>query len=215
MTIHNKFEVKTKLIVKAHELGFVLAGVTTPDPPESYPRFADWVAQERHAGMSWMASEHSLTRRKDPKAILPECQSILMLGIPYPSVEQVGGIAAYALGDDYHDLLPPRLEELSCYLNDLTGEQIPARCYTDTGPVLERDLARRAGLGWIGKSGMLINPEIGTTFLLAEILLGIELPPNAPFESDSVAAVPAAWMPAQQAASSPTAPWMLAAAFPI
>ncbi len=177
-------QLKTKLIDKAHQLGFVLAGVTTPDPPESYPRFAEWVAQGRHTGMAWIASEHSLTRRKDPREVLPECESILVLGIPYPGSAEAGGIAAYARGDDYHDLIPPRMAELSEYLNEIDEEEIPARWYTDTGPLLERDLARRAGLGWIGKSGMLINPGIGTYFLLAEILLGIALPPDAPFEAD-------------------------------
>jgi epoxyqueuosine reductase len=178
-------ELKEKLLHKAHALGFMLAGVTTPEPPESYPRFEEWIAMGYHAGMGWMASEHSLTRRNDPKLILPECQSILVLGIPYqPSELGTVGIAAYAHGDDYHDILPPRLEEISRCLNDLAGEEVPARWYTDTGPVLERDLARRAGLGWIGKSGMLINPEMGTYFLLAEVLLGIALPPDEPFTTD-------------------------------
>jgi epoxyqueuosine reductase len=175
-------ELKARLLARAKDLGFTLAGVTTPDPPESFARFESWIEEGEFAGMDWMASEKSLSRRRDPRQILPVCQSILMLGIPYlSSGPEMGGIAAYALGDDYHDLLPPKLEELSRYLNDLTREEIPARWYTDTGPVLERDLARRAGLGWIGKNSMLINPDVGSYFLLAEILLGIALPPDVPF----------------------------------
>ncbi|MBN2046138.1 MAG: tRNA epoxyqueuosine(34) reductase QueG [Anaerolineales bacterium] len=179
-------ELKEKLIAKAHELGFVLAGITTPDPTESYPRFESWISAGYHAGMDWMASEHSLERRNDPQKIMPACQSILMLGIPcLPSRPENSGIAAYALGDDYHDILPRRLEALSRWLNEITGEEISSRWYTDTGPLLERDLARRAGLGWIGKNSMLISPDGGGSyFLLAEILLGIALPPDTPFAAD-------------------------------
>jgi epoxyqueuosine reductase len=93
-------------------------------------------------------------------------------------------VAAYAWGEDYHDTLKPLLEQLVEFLENETGQTIPNRWYTDTGPILERDLARRAGLGWIGKNSMLINPQHGSTFLLAEILLGIELPPDPPFAAD-------------------------------
>ena len=93
-------------------------------------------------------------------------------------------MAAYALGDDYHDVLLPRLAEIAAFIEEQVGEPVPCRWYTDTGPILERDLARRAGLGWIGKNSMLINPRAGSYFLLAEILLGIDLPPDEPFTTD-------------------------------
>jgi epoxyqueuosine reductase len=93
-------------------------------------------------------------------------------------------IAAYAFGDDYHDIIPPRLQEIVAFIEEQVGHPIPNRYYTDTGPILERELAQRAGLGWIGKNSMLINPQAGSTFLLAEILLGIELEPDDPFPTD-------------------------------
>jgi epoxyqueuosine reductase len=93
-------------------------------------------------------------------------------------------IAAYALGDDYHDTLPPRLETLVEFIEQQVGKPIAHRIYTDTGPLLERDLAQRAGLGWIGKNTCLINPEKGSYFLLAEVLLDVDLEPDSPFDAD-------------------------------
>jgi epoxyqueuosine reductase len=176
---------KSALIAEAHRQGFFLAGVTTADPPESFPRFRQWVAEGKHAGMGYLATGRSLARRADPRAILPECRSILVLALPYvPPEKGQAGVAAYAVGDDYHDVLKPRLGALVAFLEEQTGTPVPNRWYTDTGPVLERDLARRAGLGWIGKNSMLIHPQKGSYFFLAEVLLGIDLPPDPPFESD-------------------------------
>ena len=95
-----------------------------------------------------------------------------------------GRIAAYAQGPDYHLVLPEKMEALVLAIQTRLGQSFPYLCYTDTGPVLERDLAQRAGLGWIGKNTCLIHPQHGSYFLLAEILLGIELELDAPFEAD-------------------------------
>jgi len=95
-----------------------------------------------------------------------------------------GQVAAYAWGDDYHEVLPGRLRELIIFIEEQVGHPIPNRYYTDTGPILERDLAQRAGLGWIGKNTCLINPHHGSWFLLAEILLGIAIEPDTAFVSD-------------------------------
>jgi len=95
-----------------------------------------------------------------------------------------GRVAAYAWGDDYHNVFLPRLQELVAFIEEQAGRPVPNRCYTDTGPVLERDLAQRAGLGWIGKNTCLINPKHGSYFLLAEILLGIELEADTPITTD-------------------------------
>ena len=139
--------------------------------------------------MDYLASERSRSRRADPKLILPECKTILVLAMPYTKTEGERlnaefEIAAYALGDDYHEVIPPKLQEIVHFIEGQIGRPIPNRYYTDTGPILERELAQRAGLGWIGKNSMLINPQAGSTFLLAEILLGIEIEPDQPFISD-------------------------------
>jgi epoxyqueuosine reductase len=95
-----------------------------------------------------------------------------------------GQVASYAWGDDYHYQIPPRLKQLVAFIETQVGEPVPNRYYTDTGPILERDLAQRAGLGWIGKNTCLINPAQGSYILLAEILLGIDLEPDPPFTAD-------------------------------
>ncbi len=178
---------------EASRLGFDLVGVTTPHPPLHLPVFRAWLEAGRHGEMAYLADERSLDRRSDPLRILPECQSILVLGVRYPAPamdatqeadKANGRVAAYAWGDDYHDVLPPRLEALVRFIETQAGHPVPNRWYTDTGPVLEREMAQRAGLGWIGKNTCLIHPRLGSYFLLAEVLLGIELEPNAPFVTD-------------------------------
>jgi epoxyqueuosine reductase len=150
--------------------------------------------------MGYLAPERARQRRADPRLILPECRSILVLGIRYPAPpagtdrvgfvkdsrleRPAGRVAAYAGGADYHDVLKDRLQELAAFIEAQAGEAVPNRWYTDTGPILERDLAQRAGLGWIGKNTCLIHPRHGSYFLLAEILLGIELEPDPPFTAD-------------------------------
>ncbi|MEW6240290.1 MAG: tRNA epoxyqueuosine(34) reductase QueG, partial [Chloroflexota bacterium] len=181
---------------KAHRLGFTLAGVTTPDPPPHFPTFERWLSEGRHGSMNWLAAERSRQRRADPRLILPECKSILVLAVsynaPFPMGEgkgvrergNHGRIASYAWGGDYHLVLPHRLKALVAFIEEQAGGPVPNRWYTDTGPILERDLAQRAGLGWIGKNTCLIHPRAGSYFLLAEILLGLELEPDPPFETD-------------------------------
>lgn len=178
---------------EAHRLGFTLAGVTTPEPPAHLPAYEAWLSHGHHGHMHYLADERARARRADARLILPECQSILALAIPYhphpairtPSPDApCGEVAAYAWGDDYHEVLPPRLQALISFMETRVGHAIPNRWYTDTGPLLERDLAMRAGLGWIGKNTCLINPQHGSYFLLAEILLGLTLAPDPPFSTD-------------------------------
>jgi epoxyqueuosine reductase len=157
--------------------------------------------------MGYLARDQARNRRANPRAILPECQSILVLGMRYPQQASfpvidsdihgkvvagkatagtvaAGKIAAYACGPDYHDLIPPRLEAIVRFLESQVGHPFPYRAYTDTGPLLERELAQRAGLGWIGKNTCLISPGLGSYFLLAEILLAIDLEADPPFLVD-------------------------------
>ena len=184
---------------KARQLGFILAGVTTSDPPPHYSTFENWLAQNHHGTMNYLATETSRARRADPKQILPECKSILVLATAYPSPTRAersdsedeagrgrgeGKIAAYARGADYHHVLPARMKELVQFIEEQVGGPIKNRYYTDTGPILERDLAQRAGIGWIGKNTCLINPKQGSYFLLSEIFLDLALEPDPPFTTD-------------------------------
>ena len=174
---------------EARRLGFSLAGITTPEPPPHWKAFEHWLSMGRHGAMDYLTD----SRRADPRLVLPGCRSIMMLAVSYPAAgtatgdkgpRPTGRVAAYAWGYDYHLVLPKRLRMLAAFIEAQVGSPIPHRWYTDTGPLLERDLAQRAGLGWIGKNTCLIHPKIGSYFLLAEILLGIELEPDMPYSAD-------------------------------
>ena len=168
--------------------------MTTPTTPLHYTVYESWLTAGLHGEMAYLETDRARKRRADPRQILPECESILVLGIRYPAAMPEtpdviptprGRVASYAWGDDYHDLLPARLQHLIEFIGTQTGGYpVPNRWYTDTGPILERDLAERAGLGWIGKNTCLIHPGQGSYFLLAEILLGLPLDPDPPFTTD-------------------------------
>jgi epoxyqueuosine reductase len=181
---------KAGLRRRAKELGFIQCGFTTADPPSHYPVFAKWVAAGRHGGMDYLATERSLSMRAQPARLLPSARSIIALAMPYPPPPRAenlpleGRIAAYALGEDYHEVLPDRLRALCRDLDSLAGGRREHRAYVDTGPVLEREIASRAGLGWIGRNSMLIHPGTGSFFFLAVILTELELPPDPPFAFD-------------------------------
>jgi epoxyqueuosine reductase len=178
---------------EAHHLGFALAGVTTPETPPHVSAYENWLMLGRHASMEYLAGERARMCRCEMRLILPECRSILILAVRYPDPKTAlpderagptGRVAAYAWGRDYHLVLPQRLKALVTFIEQKVGKPVPSRWYTDTGPILERDLAQRAGLGWIGKNTCLINPTIGSYFLLAEILFGIDLEPDPLFTAD-------------------------------
>jgi len=133
--------------------------------------------------------ERGAEKRADPQTILPGARSIIVLAINYfqgetsqnasPARTDVatGKVARYARGDDYHDVIAAKLDKIDNFLRGCGGTQ---KCYVDTGPVLERDHAARAGIGWHGKSTMLINERLGTWFFLSEILTTLELPADPP-----------------------------------
>lgn len=172
---------------EALRLGFSLVGVTTADPPRHMDFYRRWTAQGYHGSMAWMATERALDRRADPQKILPGCQTILVLGADYPFLEHSnsgGKIAAYAGNLDYHDVLGERLKQLAAFLASRIDRPLSHRWYTDTGPILERELAVRAGLGWIGKNTTLIHPRKGSYFFLAEMFLDLELEVDDPFSGE-------------------------------
>ncbi|KAA3642963.1 MAG: tRNA epoxyqueuosine(34) reductase QueG [Chloroflexi bacterium] len=182
-----------KIKQEARRLGFDFVGVTKPDLPPGYPVYEGWLKAGHHGEMNYLATDRARQRRADLHQVLLEVESILVLGIHHDNPQQAqppddgkayGRMAAYAWGDDYHDVLPERLKALVAFIETEVGHAVPNRWYTDTGPILERDLASMAGIGWIGKNSMLINPQAGSYFMLAEIFLGIQLEIDTPFESD-------------------------------
>jgi epoxyqueuosine reductase len=179
----------------AHSMGFSLAGITTCDSLPHGDVFNVWLDSGRHGKMAYLETQRSRECRPNPARLLPECRSVLVLGMRYPKPTPIdakpgseigfhGKIAAYAWGEDYHHTLPGKLQQLVRFIELQVGHALTSRWYTDTGPLLERELAQRAGLGWIGKNTCLINPSRGSYFLLSEVLLGLELEPDAPFIYD-------------------------------
>jgi epoxyqueuosine reductase len=173
----------------AKNAGFELVGVTSPDQPLHYPVFEKWLQAGRHAEMSYLSSDRGRQLRSNPRMLLGGCRSIVVLGFRYPTANHspsglVGRIASYAWIEDYHALLDQRINEIVKTIEGRLNIPIRSQVYCDTGPVMERDLAQQAGLGWIGKNTCLINSRFGSFFFLAEIFLDIELERDVPFLED-------------------------------
>ncbi|HWR66393.1 MAG TPA: tRNA epoxyqueuosine(34) reductase QueG [Bellilinea sp.] len=184
---------KSALKTEAFRLGFTLFGVTKPSQPETLPVYLSWLERGRHGEMAYLSTRQAVERRADPKLILPDVKSIIVVGLRYPRSTDLpvdpdeglhGRVAAYAWGVDYHDLIPPRLRELAAFIHQNTGGTVASKGYTDTGPILERDLASCAGLGWMGKNTCLIDPHSGSYYLLAELFVDLDLEPDLPFQTD-------------------------------
>ena len=163
----------------AHELGFDLAGIAPLAPPPDAARFDSWLEAGHGAGMDWLAGQAE--RIRDPRKVLPEGRSMLVVGVGHsrPPVELGGGgrIARYAAGRDYHNWIGKRLKKLARRL-DQAGLAGPWRGITDAGPILERSHAAGAGLGFASKAANLLHPTFGPWFFLGELLLGEDLEPT-------------------------------------
>ncbi|MEX0788524.1 MAG: tRNA epoxyqueuosine(34) reductase QueG, partial [Anaerolineales bacterium] len=172
---------------EALRIGFASAGVTTPDAPPHLDIYREWIAAGRHGEMGYLANPDSVQRRASPGELLPGCRSILVLAAPYdpPRLDPDSPrVAAYAVGQDYHEVLLEKIRVLVRAVEEKLGAAVCHRVYVDTGPILERELAQRAGLGWIGKNTCLIDPHRGSYLFLAEVLLDLPLAPDAPFLDD-------------------------------
>ena len=186
-------DLKAEIYAEANNLGFLLIGAASPQTPPHYSKYEAWVDHGFHGEMAYLANDRSRQRRFDPRQILPEAASLLSLALPYeaplreralPNAGGTGQIAAYAWGQDYHEVIPPRLAQLVERVEVRIGRPIRWRGYTDTGPILERDWALLAGSGWIGKNTCLIHPRHGSFFFLAEILWDVDLEPESPLKTD-------------------------------
>ncbi len=170
---------ESQLKAKARELGFGLVGITDAAPPLSYEAYRQWVADGHHGTMSYMARSHEL--RADLNTLLPGVQSVVAVGAFYRQPEELPAdhpkIARYALGRDYHKVLRGRLRTLDRWLHAEEGQ---GRICVDSAPVLEREYAHRAGLGWYGKNTMLINTYAGSWFVIGLLLSTRQLAPDAP-----------------------------------
>jgi epoxyqueuosine reductase len=171
-----------RIKAQAFGLGFDLVGITTLGPVSTASQFDDWL-QRGHAGeMSYL--ERGAEKRRDTRRPVAGARSAVVVAMGYGGREPSGPVARYARGEDYHDVMERRLRELQRMIDGWVGAPVAGKAYVDTGPVLERDLARKAGLGWFGKNTMLINPRVGSFFFLGALLLDADLEPDAPFEAE-------------------------------
>ncbi|MGF1578070.1 MAG: tRNA epoxyqueuosine(34) reductase QueG [Gemmataceae bacterium] len=189
---------ENRIKAQAQELGFELVGIALATEAETYGVFRDWLS-EGYAGEMTYLSKHGAAR-EHPRSIVPEVKSLVMVGMNYKPPEELrrpvgveptrkrepelpasrpnsGKVARYARGVDYHNLMWKRLDQLLEWLQGIVPE-CHGRGVVDTAPLLERDFARRAGLGWFGKNTMLLNKRYGSYFFLGALLLNIELTPD-------------------------------------
>lgn len=177
-------ELDDRVRALALALGFDLVGVTHPEPSAETEFFRDWVEAGYAGRMDWLARR--VDERVDPRRVMEGVRSVICVGFVYdpgPRREPAPGqvrVARYAGGDDYHDVLLERLRALGDALEALAQRPVQSRAYVDTGPVLERVLAARAGLGWIGKNACLIHPNLGSWVFLGVLLTDLPLAPDAP-----------------------------------
>ena len=176
-----------RLKEKAYELGFDLIGLAPAERAPHAEAYHRWLEQGYQAGMTWLAREPQ--RRADPRLLFPAARSVVVVGLSYfvlnPPAELWGDpargrLARYAWGLDYHDIMLPRLRQLGDFIEQETGHGVNRRAYVDTGPLLERPFAAQAGLGFIGKNTLLINPKIGSYLFLGEVLVEVELEYDVP-----------------------------------
>jgi epoxyqueuosine reductase len=181
---------------KARDFGFELAGVARAAEADGFARLQEWLARGYAGEMAYMG--RYAAARRHPAAVLTSVRSVVMVGMEYGSKtasglaagsemlsrKRLGGkIARYAAGPDYHDVLRDRLNRLLVWVQ-AAFPGVQGRGVVDTAPLLERDFARRAGLGWIGKNTMLINKHRGSYFFLGALLLDLDLEPDPPHEAN-------------------------------
>lgn len=172
-----------KIRLEAHRLGFEFVGFARAEQlTEEARRLEKWLAAGAHGEMAYMANHFDL--RIDPRKLVPGAKTVICLAHNYFTDEKQADpeaprLAMYAFGKDYHDVLKGKLRDLLAFMRAEIGE-IEGRCFVDSAPVMEREWAARAGLGWNGKNTLTINPRRGSHFFLAEIICDLKLPPDNP-----------------------------------
>ena len=172
----------------AHAAGFQRVGISGVHLPEDEVHLRDWLAQGLHGSMDWMARHGD--KRSRPQELVPGTLRVISVGLDYGRRDDAAAwetladghrayVARYALGRDYHRLMRTRLQRLADQIIDLVGP-FGHRVFVDSAPVLERALARDAGLGWIGKHTCLIDKDGGSWFFLGELFVDLPLPVDPP-----------------------------------
>ncbi|MCH7564171.1 MAG: tRNA epoxyqueuosine(34) reductase QueG [Gemmatimonadetes bacterium] len=177
---------------RAAQLGFGPVGIADAGKSRHMDLYRGWIERGAHGEMEYLARPDAVARRADLQLTLEGARSVVVVADQYSQEDPPGVpddpsravIARYARGDDYHEVMKRRLEELLTWIQDDVREPVAGRVYIDTGPILERELASRAGLGWFGKNTMLIDPKRGSYFFVGVLLLDLEIEPDEPFTED-------------------------------
>ena len=167
---------------QAYGLGFDLAGITRLGPAETAREYREWLGRGYAGDMAYLLRNEDT--RADTTLPFAGATSAIVVGLNYGGTAPSGPIARYARGDDYHEIMWGMLDTLHAWIDDHLGFATRGRSYVDTAPILERDLARRAGLGWQAKNTNLINPSIGSFFFIGSLFIDLDLEPDTPFEAD-------------------------------
>src|SRR6185436_13274362 len=170
---------------ESKRLGFDFCGISNADfLEEEAPRLEQWLRNGMHGKMHYM--ENHFDKRLDPRKLVDGARSVISLLLNYYTEEKQSDtnapkISMYAFGKDYHDVIKKKLKELLLFMRENIGE-INGRVFVDSAPVLDRAWAKKSGLGWIGKNTNLIHPKAGSYFFIAELILDLELEPDAPIK---------------------------------
>jgi epoxyqueuosine reductase len=191
-------QIAVQIKQRARSLGFDLVGITSAASSHYRDYYRQWLDDGQHGTMEYLAKRFE--ERTDPSVYLPGAKSVICVAMNYhvpvsapdaagqngdvallkrATSPLVGRIAQYALGDDYHDLIKPRLHQLADFVRWLAPDA-ETRASVDTAPVMEKELAARAGIGWMGKNTCIINPHIGSWLFLGEVITSVHLPTDEP-----------------------------------
>ena len=170
-----------RIKIEAQRLGFELVGISPVRVPPHEESFARWLRKKYHGHLDYM--ERTELLRRDPKLLVPWAVSIISLGMNYhtpfrrltPPDPGRGWISRYAWGEDYHEIIRNKLEALLTFVREIGGETVEGRAFVDSAPILERDFAGTAGIGWTGKNTQLISPKKGSWFFLGELFTSLPL----------------------------------------
>lgn len=184
---NHRQELKEALRKQAKSSGFDVAAFA-PITPTPHADFLDsWLTQGFHGEMTWMANNRD--RRKDPRLLMENLGSILVLGVNYKPNDtlllshkhpEMAWFSAYSLNKDYHTLLKKRLKQLAIWLENRLGHPLSGRLFVDTAPVMEKPIACEAGLGWVGKNSLMVSQHFGCWLFLAEFFLPIPFTADTP-----------------------------------
>jgi epoxyqueuosine reductase len=171
---------------EAQRLGFDLCGISAVQTPPHEESFAQWLRKGYAGELDYMKKSEIL--RRQPRQLVPWAASVVSVGMSYNTqfrrplsgMGLRGWISRYAWGDDYHEILKRKLADLLERVREITGRSVEGKVFVDSGPVLERDAAGIAGIGWIGKNTNLISPRKGSWFFLGELFLSLELAYDRP-----------------------------------